>query len=49
MTQDDQKQAVAREAIRYVEDDAIIVQGDVRERVRAWLEAEGAKKIVVGT
>lgn len=32
-----------------VEDDAIAVQGDVADRIRAWLEAEGAKKIVIGT
>jgi translation initiation factor 1 len=32
-----------------VEDDAIVVQGEQAGRIRAWLEAAGAKKIVMGT
>ena len=31
-----------------VEEDALVVQGDQRERVRAWLEGRGVKKISVG-
>lgn len=31
-----------------VEEDAIVVQGDQRERVRKWLEAKGVGKIVAG-
>lgn len=31
-----------------VEDGAIVVQGDHRERVRAWLEARGVRRISVG-
>ncbi|MGB8930913.1 MAG: translation initiation factor [Anaeromyxobacteraceae bacterium] len=30
-----------------VEDDAIVVQGDQRERVRKWLEAKGVGKVTV--
>ncbi len=30
-----------------VEDDTILVQGDVGDRVQSWLEARGAKKIVM--
>ena len=29
-----------------VEGEDIIVQGDVRERARAWLEKQGVKKVV---
>jgi translation initiation factor 1 len=31
-----------------VEEDAIVVQGDQRERVRKWLEARGVGKIIAG-
>ena len=31
-----------------VEDDQLVVQGDQRDRVVAWLEREGAKRIVRG-
>lgn len=31
------------------EDDAIALHGDVGDRVRAWLEARGARRIVVGS
>jgi translation initiation factor 1 len=31
-----------------VEGDAIVVQGDQRERVRKWLEAMGVAKVIVG-
>jgi translation initiation factor 1 len=31
-----------------VDDAAIVVQGDHRERIRAWLEARGVKRISVG-
>ena len=31
-----------------VEDDAIVVQGDQRERVRRWLEAKGVAKVIAG-
>jgi translation initiation factor 1 len=31
-----------------VEGDAIVVQGDQRERVRAWLEARGVRKVIMG-
>ena len=30
-----------------VEDDTIVVQGDVGDRIKTWLEARGAKKIVM--
>ncbi len=32
-----------------IEDAAIVVQGDVSDRVRAWLEAQGARRIVMGS
>lgn len=32
-----------------VEGAAVIVQGDIPERVRAWLEAHGARQIVAGS
>jgi translation initiation factor 1 len=32
-----------------VEDDAIVVSGNVSDRVRAWLEAHGARRIVIGS
>jgi translation initiation factor 1 len=31
-----------------VEDDAIVVQGDQRERVARWLEQRGVRKVVLG-
>jgi translation initiation factor 1 len=31
-----------------VEGDAIALQGDLRERVREWLESRGVKKVTVG-
>jgi translation initiation factor 1 len=31
-----------------IEDDAVVVLGDVADRVRAWLEAHGARRIVMG-
>ncbi|HSM91506.1 MAG TPA: translation initiation factor [Anaeromyxobacteraceae bacterium] len=31
-----------------VEEDAIVVQGDQRERVRRWLEAKGVAKVIAG-
>jgi len=31
-----------------VEEDALVIQGDQRERVRAWLERRGVKKVSVG-
>lgn len=31
-----------------VEDGAIVVQGDQRERVRKWLEAKGVAKVIAG-
>lgn len=31
-----------------VEEGAIVVQGDHRERVRAWLEARGVRRISIG-
>lgn len=31
-----------------IEDGAIVVQGDHRERTRAWLEARGVRKVSVG-
>lgn len=31
-----------------VEDEAIVVQGDHRERVRAWLEGRGVRRVSVG-
>ncbi len=31
-----------------VEGDAIVVQGDQRERVRKWLEAKGVGKVIAG-
>lgn len=32
-----------------IEDDTIVVLGDVADRVRAWLEARGARRIVMGS
>ena len=32
-----------------IEDDAIVVGGDVADRVRAWLEAHGARRVVMGS
>lgn len=32
-----------------LEDEAIVVQGDVADRVRAWLEQRGARRIVMGS
>lgn len=32
-----------------IEDDAIVVLGDVADRARAWLEARGARRIVMGS
>ena len=32
-----------------IEDEAIIVLGDVSDRVRPWLETRGARRIVVGS
>lgn len=32
-----------------IEDDAIVVLGDVADRVRAWLEAHGARRVIVGS
>ena len=32
-----------------VEGDTIVVAGDLIDRVKPWLEAKGAKKLVVGT
>ena len=32
-----------------IEDEAIIVLGDVGDRVRPWLEARGARRIVMGS
>jgi len=31
-----------------VEGDAIVLQGDQRERVRGWLEAQGVRKVTLG-
>lgn len=31
-----------------VEDGALVIQGDQRERVKAWLEKRGVKKVSVG-
>ena len=31
-----------------VEGNAIVVQGDQRERVRKWLEAKGVGKVIAG-
>ncbi len=47
--------AIARELKRamgcgaVVEGDAIVVQGEQGPRLRAWLEARGAKRIVIGS
>jgi translation initiation factor 1 len=32
-----------------VDGDTIVVSGDIIDRTKAWLEAKGAKKLVVGT
>jgi translation initiation factor 1 len=32
-----------------LEDDAIVVLGDVADRVRAWLQERGARRIVIGS
>ncbi|WP_242346233.1 translation initiation factor [Anaeromyxobacter terrae] len=31
-----------------VEEDAIVLQGDQRERARRWLEAKGVRKVILG-
>jgi translation initiation factor 1 len=31
-----------------VEGDALVLQGDLRDRVKAWLEARGVRKVTVG-
>jgi translation initiation factor 1 (eIF-1/SUI1) len=32
-----------------IEDDAIVVLGDVADRARVWIEARGARRIVMGS
>lgn len=51
----EQLEAIARELKRAlgcgasVEDGEVLVQGEQEPRVAAWLEAQGAKRIVIGT
>ncbi|MBX7193829.1 MAG: translation initiation factor [Sandaracinaceae bacterium] len=51
----EQLEAIARELKKAlgcgasVEDGEVLVQGEQEKRVAAWLEAQGAKRVVIGT